>query len=203
MILLNSIRSLIRRGVIKSILLILCLSLPLYSVASAPLAPSTPTADQFIFPVNVVKQRINLTITIPKTFKQIESGSPTLLEFIPVNDSDPYNWSEIITLRPFIGNGLSAQQIVEHVVESIKHRSRNFKLIERKIQKHELYEEVSALIVYNNGDRIELLYLYAAAGPYDSINVQYAKTLKSRTEIPSARNKIKAFLSKNVEMLRN
>src|SRR5579872_857465 len=66
----------------------------------------------FSFPVNVYNDKVNMTVNIPNTYKVLENppGSD-LLEFIPSSDKDPYAWSEIITVVPYIGKKLKAQQI--------------------------------------------------------------------------------------------
>ncbi len=139
-------------------------------------------ALMLLFPVNVVNEKINLKVEIPKNFKKLDNANSDLLEFIPATDKDPYAWSEIITVIPYIGKRIKAKEIVKTISEGIKQGGQNAIVLEEKYTSNGQYDEAYAVIGYTNQSRMELIKMYAASGPYDSVVVQYTIHIKSHTD---------------------
>lgn len=158
-----------------------------------------PAAELLLsFPVNVVDNNINLIVKVPKGFKKISCDDCDSLEFIPVNDTDPFAWSEIITLTPLIDKESTAEIIVRKFKENFLLKAQEVKVLDETYQKTKNYDEAQVILVYSNQTRRELLKIYAAAGPYDAVIVQDAILIKSDDELEQGVLKLNSFFKDNV-----
>jgi hypothetical protein len=155
---------------------------------------------KLLFPVNVAHGNIYLMVEVPKNFKKLENPINDLIEFVPSRDKSPYAWSEIITIRSFLGKHLKANEIVKSISKELERTVQNVSVLEENYSSHGKYEEGYALIIYSNKSRRELLRIYAASGPYDSVNVQYAIHVKDDKSFKNDRKRLNNFFKKNVRI---
>lgn len=162
----------------------------------------------YIFPVNVVNSNVNVTVSIPKNFKAIpQPPNSGLLEFMPANESDPYQWTEIVTLIPMVGKGIVAKEFLSVLINNIQKNDPDMKILEKNNQINENYQVATAIVQYrtnlfNKRGRNEIVMLYAASGPYDAICVQYALLLGDRPKSEAALLKLKQFMNNQITLLK-
>lgn len=160
---------------------------------------------QFTFLYPIIEGKYQLMVRVPKNFKPLE-GDPNaeLLEFIPKTDQDPYKWTEILTLNKILGKGITAPDYIERLDNLyLKHDEKNTKIIETDKHNFGDYQDASSIIKYQGNGRDEVVMLYSVSGPYDIANVQYALPLTSPDELKATIQKLKDFIKKNLEVIKN
>lgn len=137
-----------------------------------------------LLPVNVATSKVNLSVDIPPGYKKLKNSNSGLIEFIPKDDKDEYEWSEIITILPLIGQQISAKPYHKLIVEEFKKGAKDVKVLEDtyKLNDIDQYEEAFLTIAYNSGKRNEIVRMYTACGPYDCINTQYSLPAKDENK---------------------
>ena len=137
----------------------------------------------FLLPIEVAKQQVNLSVTVPKGYKSLQplasfnKRDQVMIEYIPQNDSDN-NWSEIITVNKFIGQKLSAKSFASILKIQFMSVAKNVKLIEDKSSKEKNIEDAYFLMRYTHQQKQEVIGAKYFSGPYDSAGVQYTVRLK-------------------------
>lgn len=155
----------------------------------------------FLFPVD--DEKITLKIIIPKSFQALESDpNSELLEFIPKTDTDPYKWTEIITLNKILGKSVTAPEYIESLNAEFIKSTKNAKIIEQDKHSYDGYQDASSIIQYNYNDRDEVVIFYSVSGPYDIANVQYALPLPSQDKLNETVQKLKDFTKNNLEIVK-
>jgi len=165
---------------------------------------SEPQNFNFNIPINVADDKLFLSVFIEKIFKPVQDPSSftsgrTLIEFIPQAE-DSSNWSEIITLKPHLGIGAKAAQILNSIIEGMKPATKALKILEQQNKAHEGYQDGFRLLTYEHNGSKEILYLYTASGPYDAVTFQYAIRIKKGASIADLSKKLKDFVEKNVKV---
>lgn len=172
--------------------------------AAADTSKNVKSAQDIIsLPISADK-KINLKVTIPKDFKKIdqEPNNP-LVEFIPITDQDPYQWSQIITIAPMIiGKKISAEQYINLITETFQNAAQNVKVIEKKNRSFKNYQDAYVLLQYRNQTREEGLLIYAVSGPEDLASAQYA-VLLNPSKIEEGLAQLKNYLSNNMSVDEN
>lgn len=178
-------------------------------------APSKVKQDQaanakgieFLLPVNAalpVKSRINLVVSIPEDFHSLVSiekmMSANMVEFIPKTDKDINHWSEIITVFKFIGSGLKASYVRDHLINSFM-RDAGTRVLESTQKDHGSYSEATVMMAYSDKGRKEIILAKYYSGPYDCSGFQYAIALDKNMTEQKAREKIMAFATKKVMII--
>jgi hypothetical protein len=160
---------------------------------------------QFTFLLPIVEDQIQLKITIPKTFKALESNpNARLLEFIPKTDQDPYKWSEIISITKILGKGVTSSDYIETLDQLFMESGiENAKIIEKNKQSFDHYQSASSIVQYRSKERDEVVIFYSVSGPLDIANVQYALPLSSPDKLNKTVQKLKEFIKTHVEVIHN
>lgn len=153
----------------------------------------------FVLPIYVAK-KITLGINISKDFKKLPNPYG-LMEFIPKTDKDPYKWSQIITVTPFIGKNMPADQIIKNFTILMGKQSKDLKILDNIQRDNGDVKIAGAVISYIERGRKVLLEVFAFSGPYDSVLVQYAVPVKLYSNVSKARDKLDDFFIKNVRMV--
>lgn len=157
----------------------------------------------FLFPVNVMDAKINLSVEIPKDYKALQQDpKSTIMEFIPKSDKDPYKWSEIITLSPVIGKKVSASQYIEDLVKRMQQATNTAKVVESKNNQYEKYQDGYSIVQYQNNGRNEVVIIYGVSGPFDLATVQYALPFTKPEDLGSTVEKLKAFIKTNTMVIK-
>lgn len=155
----------------------------------------------FLLPINVADAKLNLELTIPDNFKLVDNPPETkIIEFIPREDQDPNNWSEIITVGPFIGEKIKAKEFVDSIISRFQKLATDIAIIKKEEKIYSHYEEAMCLLSYRYRSREELLMVYAASGPFDLAMVQYSIHLKNGKDKEPAIQKIEQFFSTHVKI---
>lgn len=152
-----------------------------------------------LLPIHVPK-KISLSVNIPKNFKKLSDPSG-LMEFTPKADKDPKQWSQMITVVPFIGSKLSAKQLLENFVSLIGKQNKSVKILDGSYNNKDDIGMANAVMSYTEQGREELLEVYAFSGPYDSVIVQNAVPVKPYGTIEKAKEKLNEFFDKNLSMV--
>jgi len=179
------------------------------------IAVETPPLENssLLLPVNHLNgqgERISLKITTPKGYKPLQNpmdlGSKSnILELIPKNDTDPYKWSEIITINLIRGKGITAEQMVESLAQGIKSQALELKVLSTDHKDMGLYQVATTLIRYKTQQREEILFAKYVSGPADLSGIQYALPIDAQQTEAEARKKIDALFDKQkvVEIIKN
>ena len=156
---------------------------------------SSQSPKTFLLPVNATLpqgERVNVAIQRPQAFKCLQgdptSSMPSTLEFIPETDTDPYKWSEIITINCFPGKGIQSKYITQFMKQNIKG-----KVLEENSKNFKAYSTSSIAISYTANDRRELLYAKYFSGPNDCAGFQCSIALTDQMTESQALDKIKEF----------
>lgn len=151
-----------------------------------------------IYALDYSQRLTSLGVTISGDFKYLPSiSNVAMFEFIPRKDKS-HAWSKIITIKPFIGQKISTRKFTKALLNSTLQYGKNPLILDERYTTHDKYEEGTALIVYSNGKRRELLKVYMASGPYDGVMVQYTILIKSDKEIKSAAKLLNDFFIHNL-----
>lgn len=178
-------------------------------VSSAGFAkPSATNASDFIlnYPVNVTnKPYVTLTISIPETFKAVDSMQQMLqpdnyiAEFIPKHETAD-NWQEIITAVRLIHKQISAERMVKFMHQQFQKQAQNVKVLETETANFPSYQKACTAMDYEYANRHEMVYMCYYSGPYDCAGVQYAllwkhtPTKKAQAQMLA---KLKKYVSQN------
>ncbi len=166
------------------------------------ISTSEGTKISLVLPINVIQNNnVNLSINIPEEYKSISGVGTGLMEFIPKTDIEPYAWSEIITVFPYIGEKLSAKMIVYKISQEIKQVGKDARVLDEKYYSSFGYEQGYAVLVYTHNGRREVIKVYGASGPFDSVMVQKAVLINSDKDIEEATRNINNYFNQNVIVL--
>jgi hypothetical protein len=187
---------------IFSLMLILLASNFAYSSTPSQMLDELPEKYKshqltLLLPIQVDK-KISLSVGVPKDFKKLTSPSD-IMEFIPETDKDPYKWSQIIAISTFIGNGLSAEQIVGGFINLRKQKNDTVQLIDSVSSERDGVKSAGAVLLYMENGRQELLEIISFSGSYDSALVQNA--VPTNGNIDKARDKLDQFFLDNVRLI--
>ena len=180
----------------------------LTNTESKPTATETTNGQKitYLLPVNVFNNKINLKVDVLPDFKKIPSVAgqeQTLIEFISISDTDPYKWSEIITVSPIIGAKINAAAFLDFFLEEFKKNATEVKVLDSFRKADKDYQTGYSIIQYHVGERDEIVLVYAASGPYDLATAQYALhlTKTDKTSVDAAVQKLKAFMKNNLQVM--
>lgn len=160
----------------------------------------------FLLPVDVTKQPVNLSVTVPKGYKSLQPLSgfgkreQVMIEYIPQNDSGD-NWSEIITVNKFIGQKISAKTFASMLKTQFMSVAKNVKLIEDKSSKEKNIEDAYFLMRYTHQQKQEIIGAKYFSGPFDAAGVQYTIRLNPDLNEEAAIKKIDDFFKNNVQLM--
>jgi len=139
-------------------------------------------------------KQISLRVQIPKGYKPLQDmasfAATGLGEFIPVSDTDPYNWSEIFTVQTMPGKGIKASQGVAHIQQMIAGQSSEMEVLSSTNKDMGSYQVASALIRYKTSKRQELCYVQYMSGPMDLSGFQFSVPVIGKQGEAEARKKI-------------
>ncbi len=160
----------------------------------------------FLLPIDVTKQPINLSVTIPKGYKPLQpldafgKREQVMIEYIPQNDSEN-NWSEIITVNKFIGQKISAKTFAGMVKIQMMSEAKGIKLIADTSSINKNIEEAYFLMRYRTQQKQEIIGAKYISGPFDAAGVQYTIRLKPDLNEDAAIKKIDDFFKNNVQLI--
>ena len=156
----------------------------------------------FLLPVDVTKQPINLSITVPKGYKSLQplASDQVMIEYIPQNDSGN-NWSEIITVNKFIGKKISAKTFAGMLKIQLMSAAKGIQLIADTSSKDKNIEEAYFLMRYTNQQKQEIIGAKYFSGPFDAAGVQYTIRLKHDLNAEAAIKKIDDFFKNYVLLI--
>lgn len=162
----------------------------------------------YILPINWASDdRYNLTVTIPQGFRALQSQSSwlkketPLIEFIPKNETEN-NWTEIITINKYIGQGLSAETMIKNLKNTMLSNVENGKVKSENLTKEPSYIFGNLDITYDLNGNHEIFGSRYYSGPYDTVGVQYTIRAKKDKE-EEALKKIEDFFNENTRVIQS
>lgn len=159
-----------------------------------------------------------LQIKIPHSlFRPLSQpkNSP-LHEFVAKNDTDGYQWSEIVTIT--CGKGVSALDWRNNLKQGMSSKSKNPIVLEENVEDFGTYQKAYFVMSYtderkylvqlNDGtlkpiekNRRELIVSRYYAGPHDAVNFQYSIALVNGMTEQMALKKIQEFEKEYVKVI--
>ncbi|WP_139016824.1 hypothetical protein [Candidatus Odyssella thessalonicensis] len=132
-------------------------------------------------------KQVTLSLKVPKGFKPLQSMSQpsTLLEFIP-KDEDPFKWSQILTVSPYMGQQIQAANYVSLLSQRLCLKAGASVIQKLSTHKYDLYDIAEAALTYTSDGRKEVIYLRVYAGPIDSVALQYTVVVKEQESAQTA-----------------
>lgn len=167
-----------------------------------------PKRFNLSLPIMAEKNLItHLIVKIPENFKPLQtvnamsSGSA---EFIPIQDKDPYKWTEIITTAAYPGKSINAYEFVNDLKDSIIRSAMKTKIIEHRTKIVDNYKVATLIMSYDFNGRKELVFARYYSGLYDCTGLQYSIVLNNNMTQAQALQKIEGFVNnpKYVEVLK-
>lgn len=188
----------------KTLLLLALTFVAPLSFAETPAENSALSGKEIALslPINAtVAPPVTLFIKIPKGFRALQSltdlarGKSNLIEFIPKDDGE-YDWTEIITLNPFIGAKMKASDIVNSMNARFKQAAQEVHILETKTTQHGNYEQSCTAMDYVVNKRHEMVYMCYYSGPYDCAGIQYTLLWPKNSKLSKSQmlNKLKRFV---------
>jgi hypothetical protein len=142
---------------------------------------SANEADKYIFslPVNAtISPKVIARITIPNNFRPLQDISVItkgqILEFIPISDTDEYNWTEIITVQLLLGKHIRAQDFTKLLKKNISKHGSNAEVLADRLDKTRSHSSSTLIMKYSINKRYEILIAKYISGPYDCTGIQYS-----------------------------
>jgi hypothetical protein len=157
-----------------------------------------------IFPIDASMARgrnASFEFKIPKKYRclakdQINNYGP--IEYIPEEDQDPYNWSEIITLRSFVGKRIQAYQLVDNLLSSLEKICLNIKVLDRKTVSTN-YSYFMIEKTYNG--KKSIMFYQSLSGKYDCLYLMYEIVINKEMTREKAIKKINKLIKNNCKII--
>jgi hypothetical protein len=157
----------------------------------------------FSLPINAMMapgNRLHLLVEIPKGYKALHPLDSPFQEFIPLEDTDAFNWSEIITMIIKVGKSFSAQQSIDQLKYGITNHASDFEIISEYKKSYKHYEVAALIMKFNHDGKTQLSFAKSFAGPFDSSVISYAIIINDKMTIETAMAKIQKFMSSNLKV---
>ena len=159
-----------------------------------------------LLPINcIVKPKINLAVEIPSDFQSYlpldQMVKSSMNEFFPKKDKSINNWSEIITTKVYVGQRLTAKQVVDFIKNGILNDATASKVIKTQDNTLKNYATSEFSMVYTYQGKREVIFAKYYSGQYDCAGFQYTIRLTSNMSEDQALRKINDFVENRVDLI--
>ena len=163
-----------------------------------------------LIPLDSTNGVTKLSVNVPQKFRQLDNPPSTapikeLLEFVPEDTTNPFNWSEIITVSCIQKQpGFTAKFLTDFIKKKLI--KTNFdKIIKSSNSDYKNYPRSRFIVDYTNIDslRHEILYCDAYDCPTGITYVQYTVRVTDQMPEEVCLAKIHEFAAHNVELIEN
>lgn len=168
-------------------------------------APPKQNNLTFFLPINLSMsegQKLYLKIEIPENFRNISESDVHMQEFIPIDDTDPSNWSEIITLQKYKGSNISAIELINSVKNNIFFLADNVELLQEEIKECNTHKIALFAVKYTIKNKSEVLFAKFFSGPSYCSGFQYSVALNDRINETQVRDKIRSFAQTRTNLIK-
>lgn len=177
--------------------------------SEVPVEPVPVTAPPLLFTINA-DNKIGVEVTIPPRFvplvgqdKVTEAIKNGLVEYMPKENQDLKNWTELLTIIPLTNTaGVHAYTFRDLVLADLRDKTDSFTMVNSAFKNEKEYQVATAIARYQLNGRTEILYFYAISGPADLVSIQYIRAISPKDDVPKLINQLSAIFAKNVKIIK-
>lgn len=151
---------------------------------------------EFKLPINVYDKNILLDIKIPKNFqlKHERVGNPHFMQF--------GNKYTLLTITHQTGGTFQATKSLDNIIKAMQARSQ-VSILENVDKTYSGYMDGYRIVTLHNtkNNTNDIVYIYAASGPYDSASVLYEMRVHGDDTLDAMVNMLKNDFNTNVHIV--
>ena len=150
----------------------------------------------FTLPINVYEKNIILNVVIPKDLKLEHEtpGNPHYMQF-----GDEYT---LVTISNQTGGTFQANKSLDNIVKAMQAKTQ-VTILQTEDHNYPGYSDGYRLVKLYNAEKgsTEIVYIYAASGPYDSASVLYAMKMHGDESVDTLLQKVKNAFNASVKII--